>query len=151
MVIVFRYVLPGGGPVERFWTFLNPSGHNAPALSACVKQTLNEVVSDKNKVVAQSYDGANVMSGSQNGVQTLVKQEYPFAHYVHCYAHKLNLIMSQATSQNKEVRIFFADLNEIPVFFSNSPQRVEVLKEVVGRRLPQVSHTRWNFQSSPVE
>jgi hypothetical protein len=35
----------------------------------------------------QTYDGAAVMSGHINGVQVQVRQEYPFAHFVHCAAH----------------------------------------------------------------
>lgn len=151
MIIVFRYLLSNGKPVERFWTFKNPCGHDAQALATCVKDALEEVVSDKTKVISQSYDGANVMSGAHSGVQEIVKQIYPYAHYVHCYAHKLNLIMAQATSQNTQVRIFFADLTEIPQFFANSPQRVNVLDEVVGRRIPSASNIRWNFKSRTVE
>lgn len=41
--------------------------------------------------------------------------------------------MSQATSINTNVRIFFSDLSDITNFFSNSPQRVSVLDEVVGK------------------
>jgi hypothetical protein len=41
------------------------------------------------KCVAQTYDGATVMSGSKGGVQ------HPEAIDVHCYAHKLNLYNSQ--------------------------------------------------------
>ncbi|CAH1977494.1 unnamed protein product [Acanthoscelides obtectus] len=33
------------------------------------------------------------MSGHNAGVQAKIKQRYPFAHYVHCYAHQLNLII----------------------------------------------------------
>ncbi|CAH2008243.1 unnamed protein product [Acanthoscelides obtectus] len=61
------------------------------------------------KLISQSYDGVAVMSGHNAGVQVKIKQRYPFTHYVHCYAHQLNLIMSQ-------VRVFFGDLKDIPGF-----------------------------------
>lgn len=77
------------------------------------------------------------MSGQKSGVYVRVKELYPYAYYIHCYAHQLNLIMTQSISQNKEVRIFFSNLSEIPVFFSNSPQRVAVLDKLVGVRLPR--------------
>jgi len=51
LVIVFRYLLSSGKPVERFWTFKNPSGHDAEALATFVKDALAEVVSNKTKVI----------------------------------------------------------------------------------------------------
>lgn len=47
---------------------------------------------DVSKVISQSYDGASVMRREHNGVQKLVLDRFPFALYVHCYAHHLNLI-----------------------------------------------------------
>lgn len=45
------------------------------------------------KLVAQTYDGANVMSGSTGGTQALVKQKFPRAEFIHCKAHVLNLVL----------------------------------------------------------
>ena len=83
------------------------------------------------KVCAQTYDGAAVLSGIHSGVQTRVKEVYPNAHFLHCYAHQLNLILQKATSQNKRVRVFFSNLSTIPAFFSKSPQRVTALNNVL--------------------
>lgn len=90
------------------------------------------------------------MSGHQSGVNVRVKEKYPYAYFIHCYAHQLNLIMAQATSQNKHVKEFFSNLSQIPTFFSNSPQRVAILDEIVGARLPKTVQTRWNFNSRTV-
>lgn len=151
MSIVFRYILADGRPVERFWSFVEPTGHDAVSLATCVKKELTNAGIDAKKLICQSYDGANVMRGQEGGVHALIKKEFPLAHYVHCYVHQLSLIMKQAVSQNKLVRIFFADLNEIPAFFSHSSQRVAVLDEIVGRRVPRGSATRWNFHSRTVQ
>lgn len=107
MSIVFRYVLTDDSPVERFWGFFNPISHDAKGLSECIKSALQEVLIDKQKLITQSYDGANVTSGHISGVQTIIKSGYPNAHYVHCYAHQLNLIIKAALSKSKETRIFF--------------------------------------------
>eukprot|EP00102_Acyrthosiphon_pisum_P014947 XP_008185265.1 PREDICTED: uncharacterized protein LOC103310034 [Acyrthosiphon pisum] len=63
MSIVFRYLLTDGSPVERFWGFFNPTGHDAKCLSECIKSTLQDVLTDKKKLITQSYDGADVMNG----------------------------------------------------------------------------------------
>ncbi|KAK4879423.1 hypothetical protein RN001_007569 [Aquatica leii] len=112
MVAVFRYTLTNGTPVERFWSFLNPSDHNATALSDCIENLLNSVLKQTDQLISQSYDGASVMSGVHNGVQKLIKDKF----------------------------------NDITNFFSNSPQRVAILDEVVGSRIPKASTTRWNFK-----
>ena len=33
LAIVFRYVLPNGEPVERFWGFIHPTGHDSDSVS----------------------------------------------------------------------------------------------------------------------
>eukprot|EP00795_Rhopilema_esculentum_P004012 gene4012-20179_t len=84
------------------------------------------------------------MSGSHRGVQSIVNESYPNAHYVHCYAHQLNLVLQQAASQIS--RVFFANLNGFSAFFSRSPKRTACLDECVARRIPCSVQTRWNFR-----
>lgn len=98
LVVVLRYILSNGKPVERFWKFCKPLGHDALSLSGNIKEVLAEVVSNKEKLVSQSYDGANVMSGQHAGVQTIIRKEYPYIYFIHCYARQLNLILAQAAS-----------------------------------------------------
>ena len=101
-VVVFRYIV-SGKVVERFWTYCDLPQGNAENISANVISCLNSVLPnthDKQKLVAQCYDGASVMSGQHRGVQSIVKEAYPNAHYVHCYAHQLNLVLQQATSKS---------------------------------------------------
>ena len=102
---------------------------------------------DKHKLIFQSYDGAPVMSGSQRSVQSIVKETLPNAHYVHCYAHQLNLVLHQAVSQIPSFRIFFANLNGLTDFFYRSTKRIACLDECAAKRIPRSVQTRWNFQS----
>ena len=69
----------------------------------------------------------------------------PNAHYVHCYAHQLNLILQHAVSQITSIRVFFANLNAFSVFFSRSPKRVSCLDDCLARRIPRSLQARWNF------
>lgn len=91
------------------------------------------------------------MRGATAGVQRKIQDVYPNAHYIHCYAHHLNLIMQQATSQIPKLRgLFFSTLGGFASFFSKSPKRTDVLDKVVAHRLPTSSSVRWNFQSRAV-
>lgn len=120
MVIVYRYIV-NDKVVERFWGFLKPKEHNSEVLAECIKKQLNQHVGNEtHKLIAQTYDGASVMSGNINGVQAKIKHHYPNAQYVHCYAHQLNLVMTNAASINRNVQIFFASLGGFCTFFSTS-------------------------------
>ena len=110
MVIVLCYEI-NGKVTERFWGFFNPPNLTAAALSSILLDQLKLLIGDhSNKLVVQTYDGGANLNGSRRGVQTRIKYHYP-------YAHKLNLIVQKACSQNKSVQIFFNNLSGILTFF----------------------------------
>jgi len=82
---------------ERFIEFVNvSSGQDANNILAAITdffktQTID--ISSTLKIIAQSYDGASVMSGRLNGVQAKIKELYLSAIYTQCMAHRLNLIV----------------------------------------------------------
>jgi hypothetical protein len=90
LVIVYMYEV-NGNVCERFWGFFNPDGQNAEDISKPCPEKLN-VNFSAIKVIAQTFHGAFVLSGSVNGVQARIKEHFSCALYVHCYAHQLNLI-----------------------------------------------------------
>ena len=139
-----------GKVVERFWSLCDLPQGNAENISANVISYLNSIrpsAHDKQKRVAKCYDGASVMSGQHRGVQSIVKETYPNAHYVHYYAHQLIHILQQATSQIVSVRVFFAHLNAFSILLSHSTKRVSCLDDCVAIRIPRSVQTRWNFES----
>lgn len=78
---------------ERFLGFIDVSeNQNADALATALVSFF-EVNKINVPIVAQAYDGANVMSGKFNGVQQKIKSKYPYAVYTHCMAHRINLIV----------------------------------------------------------
>ena len=152
MVVIFRYLVKGK-PTERFWNFISPEKHDAKTLTDCLLKEIEKLGINKDKLIAQTYDGANVMRGSSCGVQALLRETYSNAQYIHCHAHQLNLVMKNATSVNTNVRKFFAHLQAICVFFSTSPKRTEVLNNVMKdrKRLPRANTLRWVYLSRSVE
>nr|CAI5844470.1 unnamed protein product [Callosobruchus analis] len=82
------------------------------------------------------------MSGDFNGLQSKIKNIALHALFTHCYAHKLNLVLSKACNGIKEVRIFFSNLSGFSSFFSKSSKRSEVLNRIVDRRIPTNAPTR---------
>ena len=47
----------------------------------------------------------------------------------------------------RQIEDFFSELSGIATFFSRSPKRTSILDQIVERRLPRASATRWNFNS----
>lgn len=152
MTFIFRYVL-NGIVQERFWKLVNPPGTTAQHLADVIMQELQELKINEspNKLIGQSYDGASVMSGKFGGVQTKIKENYPAANFIHCYAHQVNLILQKSASQNKQIKLFFANLHSFSSFFGRSPKRTAVLDKFVKVRLPKSAPTRWNFNTKCVE
>ena len=85
------------------------------------------------------------MKGSINGVQVQMKKFFPYAHYVHCYAYQLNLIIKKMASCNKRLKLIFSSLNGIGVFFTISSKRNSQLKKFRSAQIPRVCETRWNY------
>lgn len=90
MALCIRYC-KGLDIVEKFIGFINCSeSENARSLCECIIKYLKECELNSNaKLVAQSYDGASVMSGRFNGIQALIKCKFPYASYTHCMARTL--------------------------------------------------------------
>ena len=66
--------------------------------------------------------------------------------FIQCYAHQLNLVLQQATSQIDSVRVSFAHLYALSVFLFHSTKRVSSLVDCVAIRIPRSVQTRWNFK-----
>lgn len=148
LVFVVRYELKGKIN-ERFISFVVPKSHNAAGITEAIFSELEKLKIHKTpeKVIAQSYDGTSVMSGQHTGVQARVKAVYQNANFVHCYAHQLNLVVERCATQNKQVKIFFSNIEAFSSFFSQSTKRTAVLDEVVKKRIPKNATTRWSFKS----
>lgn len=107
MALCVRYV-KNLDVVERFLGFIDCSkNQDAESLYHYILWYLKKCkLSSKPQIVAQSYDGANVMSGKFNGLQNKIKNQYPYAIYTHCMAHKMNLIVIDMCKYVKVMNIY---------------------------------------------
>ena len=93
LAIVLRSVDEEGVIHERFLTFVEAVSLTAESLTSYLLSVLAEYQLDPTLMVSQGYDGASVMSGNISGVQQRMKEVVPYAVYIHCYAHTLNLAL----------------------------------------------------------
>lgn len=145
MSIIFRYVVDSN-IVERFIGFFDVSqDKTASGLSNILLEAIKKWnISDK--IICQTYDGAVLMAEQQNDVQAIIKETYPNAKFIHCYAHQLNLVFLHGAKTIKAVRLFIGDLTMFRTFFIGSPKRSELLREK-GFNLPKKCETTWNYHS----
>ena len=144
---VVRLVTKSGQIVERFLGYTDVSSDRTA--NRISKHVLNimETYGCGSKLIAQTYDGAAVMSGELNGTQAKVREVYPKVFFIHCFAHVLNLVLSQSVSYIKECKIFFAAISGISKFFSHSTKRLDALQNIIKLKLPNAAPTRWNYNS----
>jgi hypothetical protein len=63
------------------------------------------------------------MKGELNGLQALFLKEWPYAYYVHCYAHRLQLVLVAASKDVVPVTQFFQKLVFIVNIVDSSSKR----------------------------
>lgn len=134
------------------------------SLSRTANSLANEVLpflremSFKAILVGQSYDGASVMSGNINGLQTLIRKDHPFAMYVHCLAHRVNLVLVEACKSNDYSCSFFNVMQSLYVYFSHPDSQSELkklqneldIKTPGPHEIHSLSDTRWSCRATAV-
>ena len=150
--ITFRYVTTVGSVVERFIGFFNVSGiANAKSITDLVLSRIDDL-NLRSKLIAQTYDGAATMSGCASGVQRRIQDEIPLAYFVHCWAHKLNLVLQNAVAGISSAKVFFSNLEGLHAFFSTSPKRLAALHSFDDSlHVTRPSRTRWTFKSRAIQ
>ncbi|XP_050507980.1 uncharacterized protein LOC126885452 [Diabrotica virgifera virgifera] len=150
MSICCRYVLESGIR-ERFLGFVQLTKLDALALANKIQHFLNHIGLNIQLCVSQSYDGASVMSGKFSGVQALMREitGNPCP-YVHCHAHRLNLVLVDVSKRVQSVGDTIGLLEAIYAFQSASTLRNELFSFEVKTKsgtkklkVPQHSDTRW--------
>ncbi|KAL4131560.1 hypothetical protein QTP88_008853 [Uroleucon formosanum] len=120
---------------ERFLQFIDVSnGQTASHIISAVFNCFQNLSININtlNIVAQSYDGASVMSGHLGGIRSKIKQQFPCAIYTHCMAHRLNLIVVDMCKGIKRAQSIFNTLEMVYVHFSR-PSNNTKLNEVQSK------------------
>lgn len=119
--ICVRIVHIDGSASEHLLALQRATGNTAEDIFGIIVSTFQEKNVSFKKLVAQTYDGASNMSGCYNGLQALVQQRINCnVMYVHCYAHSLNLVLSDTDTVAVDVVTLFGNLEKLYVLFSKS-------------------------------
>jgi hypothetical protein len=134
---------------ENFFGFYRAKIQNADSIFNLIKSVLEEELKlDLQLMVAQSFDGAATMAGAKSGVAKRFLEKVPHVVFVHCYAHKLNLALQDATNQIKSVSDVLLIIQNVSVFVERSAKRHALFEHLQGdekkRTLQNFCTTRWS-------
>jgi hypothetical protein len=163
--VCIRYVAMDTGTVlERFIQFAELSANELDASSITTKilailQQGTRFSAPVEACVAQASDGASVMSGKENGVQKILRDvvKNPCI-FVHCYAHRLNLVLSVAAIQVQCANDFFDLIRKCIAFVNVSIKRKAIfsdLQKIDPEQpkvlcLPDLCEHKWNFRERAI-
>ncbi|XP_042423481.1 zinc finger MYM-type protein 1-like [Zingiber officinale] len=130
MTVVIRYVNKYGEVIEQFMAVV----HVATTTAACLKEAIDSLFAKYGLSVArlrgQGYDGSSNMSGEFNGLKSLIMKENPYALYVHCFAHQLQLVVVAVAQANQYVCDFMWIVGSIVNISTSSCKRADKLRQL---------------------
>lgn len=107
--------------------------HVPDTTSFALKQALDSMLMSHglsiHRIRGQGYDGASNMRGEFHGLQRRVLDENPYAFYIHCFAHQLQLVVVSVAKCCSSVMDFFSNTNSIVSTVNASCKRHDQLAQ----------------------
>ncbi|XP_028054567.1 zinc finger MYM-type protein 1-like [Camellia sinensis] len=128
MAIVLRFVDKDGFVRERFFGLIHVSNTTASTLKDGIYSVLSHQNLDIQNIRGQGYDGASNMQGEWKGLQALVLNDCPYAYYIHCFAHHLQLALVATSKDVIPIHKFFLKLAFVVNIVGASCKRNDELK-----------------------
>ncbi|KAJ8358520.1 hypothetical protein SKAU_G00150450 [Synaphobranchus kaupii] len=150
LAIIIRYVHDGCIKERALGTW-HMKELSAEALATFLFKEIGSMGLDIQLCVGQCYDGASVMRGNVSGVQARIKDKVPHAVYIHCYAHRLNLVLVDTISDIPQMSEFFYLVQTLYSFIANSNTRHQLFIDAQTHleqrvlQLERTCNTRWLY------
>jgi Domain of unknown function (DUF4371) len=127
MAVVLRFVDKEGMIKECFLDLVHVRDTAALTLKNSICTVLLDNSLNVQDIRGQGYDGASNMRGEWNGLKTLILRECPYAYYVHCMAHQLQLAFVATSREVPQVHNFIQHAIFIVNVVNVSPKRNDEL------------------------
>ncbi|XP_057740469.1 uncharacterized protein LOC130957635 [Arachis stenosperma] len=113
---------------ERCFDLIYVSNTCSLTLKTKISSVLSRHNLDVQNLRGQGYDGASNIRGEWNGLQALFLKDCPFAYYIHCLSHRLQLALVSAAKEICYVHQFFSKLTLVVNVVTVSPKRHDQLR-----------------------
>jgi len=149
-IVYGRYVDKWGRIQTRFLELERLGDGSAATIQEAIELVVKEWQIPWTKVCAFGSDGAAVMTGVNTGVAKRLTGKNGFLTSVHCVAHRLALVASDACEENDYLKLkFVGNLQTLYYWVSNSSNRASDLADLhaaAGLKeysLKEAKYTRW--------
>ena len=123
MSFFIRYVDKSCQIREEFIQFLEcESGTSGKELYLKLVNVIRNLGPEISNLRGQDYDGAGNMAGKKNGISSRILKLNDKALYVHCFNHRLNLVICKSCNIQK-VRYLMGIIKETSYFLNLLPKR----------------------------
>ncbi|CAN1129384.1 Zinc finger MYM-type protein 1 [Linum perenne] len=129
MALILRFVNSAGILTERFFAIKGVSETSSETLKQVICDVLSQYNLQVEKLRGQGYDGASNMSGKFNGLKALFLKDFPYAYFVHCFAHRLQLTLVSSAKDCDPIWDFYSILDKVINIVKSSPKRNTELQE----------------------
>ena len=117
---------------------------DAKSLCETILKTISDSGLQESHILSQSYDGDSVMSGKNDGVQSLLTKALgKYVPYVHCFNHQLHLVVVHAMSLEPQFQQYF-ECPPVCDMLYNFLRRPVVARIYEGNKLKRLLEQRWS-------
>ncbi|CAH1983061.1 unnamed protein product [Acanthoscelides obtectus] len=141
--LCIRYILNENKPIlkEDFIAFTHITDLSAESIYETILTICASVGLNMDKVIGQGYDGCSTFNGHLSGVHQKFRESHPKAIYVHCVAHRLNLVLSDSLDM-PYIRNCLGTINEVANMMRNNTQSGDILKRYIENLVPETQKSR---------
>ncbi|GAV68258.1 DUF4371 domain-containing protein [Cephalotus follicularis] len=107
MAVALRFVNREGCVIERFIGIVHVSSTTSLSLKMTIEALFSKYGLSLSSIRGQGYDGASNMRGEFGGLKSLIIKENKSAHYIHCFAHQLQLALVATAKNHVHVALLF--------------------------------------------
>lgn len=136
-----------GKPQEVLLFFETTDDQDAETFTSLTLNSLSRYGLDVQRILSQCYDGAAVMNGYKSGVARRLQDELnKTIPYIHCFNHRLHLVIIHVIKQIQTVKEFFDQLQLVYTML----KKPKIKKIHEGKSMHRVIDTRWTGHKGAV-
>ncbi|PIN06808.1 hypothetical protein CDL12_20633 [Handroanthus impetiginosus] len=136
MAVVLRYIDKGGFIMERLLEIVCVTETTLSLKSALENLFLKHDLS-LSRMHGQGYDGASNMKGELHSLKSLIMKENQAPHYIHCFAHQLQLTLVAIAKNQVIIALFFNMVSNIVNVLGASCKRQDTILEAYAGKVAQ--------------